>query len=320
MVGEGWHAEYGGTHAEPAALAAAGERARGGTLVVTLEPCAHHGKTPPCAEAIVRAGVRRVVAAVGDPHPLASGGAAQLRAAGVEVELGLLAERATAQNAAFLHSLRVPSRPFAALKLATSLDLRIADATGRSRWVSGAEAREYVHWLRAGFDAVAVGLGTACADDPALTARGTPEPRVPLRRVVFDRDLELPHTLRLVTQDPGSTTVIAGPGAPAHRAAALAALGLRVARAPDPAAAFALLRAGGIASLLVEGGGRVAGELLAAGLIDRFYWIQAPVWLGDAAVPGVRGLPSPLLSDAERWRVVERRALGADTLLVVDRH
>ena len=319
IAGEGWHGEYGGTHAEPLALAAAGDRARGGTLVVTLEPCAHQGKTPPCVDAILSAGVRRVVVALSDPNPLAAGGAVRLRSAGIEVEVGLLADEAAAQNAAFLHVLKDPSRPFVALKLATSVDFRIADRDGRSRWVSGPAARAYVHWLRAGFDAVGVGVGTARADDPALTARGDPPPRLPLRRVVFDRALELPTTLRLVTDQPAATTVIGAPDAPDQRALALEARGVHVLRAPDAAAALAGLRAAGIGSLLVEGGGRVAGELLDAGLVDRFYGITAPVWLGDAAVPAVRGLGSAPLADARRWRVVERRALGPDTLLVLDR-
>ena len=152
-VGEGWHAEYGEQHAEPIALAAAGPRARGATLVVTLEPCAHQGKQPPCVDAILRAGIRRVVAALPDANPVAAGGAAALRAAGVSVELGLERSAAEAQNAAFLHGLGNPERPFVALKLATSLDGRIADLEGRSRWISGSDARGYVHWLRAGFDA-----------------------------------------------------------------------------------------------------------------------------------------------------------------------
>ncbi|MBA3259654.1 MAG: bifunctional diaminohydroxyphosphoribosylaminopyrimidine deaminase/5-amino-6-(5-phosphoribosylamino)uracil reductase RibD, partial [Gemmatimonadales bacterium] len=146
LVGEGWHPEYGDRHAEPLALDQAGERASGATLVVTLEPCAHRGKQPPCTEAIVRAGVRRVVAALADPNPAAAGGADRLRAAGIEVEIGLLGHIAAAQNAPFLHGFREQSRPFIALKLATTLDGRIADAAGRSRWISGREAQEYVHW------------------------------------------------------------------------------------------------------------------------------------------------------------------------------
>lgn len=261
-----------------------------------------------------------MVIALEDPNPVAAGGAAKLRAAGVEVEIGLLAAAAAAQNAAFLHAIRVQSRPFAALKLATSIDFRIADASGRSRWISGQQARDYVHWLRAGFDAVAVGLGTARADDPALTARGTPEPRQPLRRVVFDRDLELPHTLRLVTLQPESTIAVAAPSADPARARALESRGLQVVHAADPPEALRRLRELGVLSLLVEGGGGLAGALLAAGLIDRFHWVQSPVWLGDAGVPAVRGLPAPALADAERWQVVERRGLGADTLLVLSRH
>jgi diaminohydroxyphosphoribosylaminopyrimidine deaminase/5-amino-6-(5-phosphoribosylamino)uracil reductase len=319
LVGEGWHAEYGAEHAEPAALRAAGDRALGATLVVTLEPCAHSGKTPPCTDAIVAAGIRRVVIALQDPNPVAAGGIDLLRKAGVEVATGVAADEAAAQNAAFLHHIRGEARPFVALKLATSLDFRIADAGRISRWVSGPKAREYVHWLRAGFDAVAVGLGTAKADDPLLTPRATPEPRLPVRRVVFDRQLALPHTLRLVRDQPVSSIVLGEASASDDRARALEARGVRVIRAADAAAQLRMLRAENIGSLLVEGGGQVAGRLLADGLVDRFYWIQAPLWLGDAGVPAVRGLPSGPLADARRWRVVERRSLDDDTLLVVDR-
>jgi diaminohydroxyphosphoribosylaminopyrimidine deaminase/5-amino-6-(5-phosphoribosylamino)uracil reductase len=319
IAGEGWHAEFGGPHAEPAALAAAGPRAAGSTLVVTLEPCAHQGKTPPCTEAIIGAGVRRVVVALPDPNPTAAGGADRLRAAGIDVATGLLMDQAAAQNAPFLHVVRNPSRPFVALKLATSIDFKIADDKGRSRWVSGEPAREFVHWLRAGFDAVAVGLGTARSDDPALTARGTPAPRLPLRRIVFDRHLEVPPELRLVTRDPAATIIVGGSGAPEDRVRALTSLGLQVFRAADHRAALEQLRRDGVGAMLVEGGARLAGALLAAGLVDRFYWIQAPVWLGDAAVPAARGVPPATLADAERWHAVERRPLGDDTLLVLDR-
>jgi diaminohydroxyphosphoribosylaminopyrimidine deaminase / 5-amino-6-(5-phosphoribosylamino)uracil reductase len=312
-VGEGWHAEFGERHAETAALAAAGARARGATLVCTLEPCAHQGRQPPCTEAIIEAGVRRVVAAAIDPNPVAAGGASRLREAGVEVELGLLASEAEAQIAAFLHRQRDPARPYVALKLATTVDGRIADANGHSRWLSSEPAREFVHWLRAGFDAIGVGGVTARTDDPSLTVRGPLQPRVAPRRVVFAADGDVPSTLRLVRSARETPTVaVIGPSAPAPA-------GVTVLRAASLVEALAGLRGAGIGSLLVEGGGRLAGALLSAGLVDRYYWIQTPLWLGMAAVPAVAGLSTTPLADARRWRVAERRALGDDTLLVLDR-
>ena len=319
-VGEGWHAEYGAQHAEPIALAAAGARARGATLVVTLEPCAHQGQQPPCVDAILRAGIRRVVAALPDPNPVAAGGAARLREAGIPVELGPERDAAEAQNAAFLHSLSNPERPFVALKLATSLDGRIADFEGRSRWISGSEARGYVHWLRAGFDAIGVGGRTARADDPSLTVRGAVTPRVPPGRVIFDAAADLPGSLGLVrSASEVPTFVVASRQAPAARLTALERAGVRVVAAPSLGEGLAALRAAGISSLLVEGGGRLAGTLIGKGLCDRFYWIQSPVWLGDRGVPAMAELPSEPIARAERWRTVERRALGQDTLLVLDR-
>src|SRR3989441_6837447 len=186
-VAEGWHAEFGGPHAELNALHAAGEKARGARLVVTLEPCAHQGKTPPCTDAIRAAGVRRVVAAVRDPDAEARGGVEVLKRAGIETQIGLLADEAAAQNAPFLFTRLQTDRPFVALKLATSIDGRIADAGGRSQWISGPEARDHVHWLRAGFDAIAVGGTTALTDNPQLPARGGLTPRKTPGRIVFDR-------------------------------------------------------------------------------------------------------------------------------------
>jgi diaminohydroxyphosphoribosylaminopyrimidine deaminase/5-amino-6-(5-phosphoribosylamino)uracil reductase len=320
VAGEGWHAEFGERHAEPVALEAAGGRARGATLVVTLEPCAHRGKQPPCVEAILRAGVRRVVAAFPDPNPVAAGGVELLRQAGVPVELGLERPAAEAQNAIFVHNHRHPDRPFVALKLATSLDARIADAEGRSRWISGPEARAFVHWLRAGFDAIAVGGRTAREDDPNLTVRGAVTPRVQPARVVFDPHAHLPPSLGLVrTASELPTSVVARPDAPADNVTALQRAGVRVLAADDLEAGLRALRAGGIGSVLVEGGGRLAGALLDRGLCDRFYWIQSPLWLGDRGVPAIAGLASAPIARAERWRTVERRALGEDTLLVLDR-
>jgi diaminohydroxyphosphoribosylaminopyrimidine deaminase/5-amino-6-(5-phosphoribosylamino)uracil reductase len=319
IVGEGWHAEFGAPHAEPVALAAAAERARGATLVVTLEPCAHQGKQPPCVEAVVRAGVRRVVVATADPNPVARGGAERLRAEGVEVEIGLLGTEAADQNAIFVRGLAEPSRPFVALKLATSLDGRIADAWGSSRWISGAAAREHVHWLRAGHDAIAVGGATAAADDPSLTVRGALVPRVAPARVVFAGSrLPAVDSALVRTARDLRTWVVAGRSASSAALAELAAAGVRTLRADSLSAALGLLREEGMRSVLVEGGGRLAAGLLQEDLVDRFYWIQSPVWLGDGPA-AVAGLGGRRLGDADRWRIVERRALEADTLLVADR-
>jgi diaminohydroxyphosphoribosylaminopyrimidine deaminase/5-amino-6-(5-phosphoribosylamino)uracil reductase len=320
LVGEGWHPEYGDRHAEAVALAEAGERARGATLVVTLEPCSHQGKQPPCTDAILRSGVARVVAAMRDPNPLAAGGAERLREAGVDVEFGPLEDLAAVQNAIFIHGVRDQTRPFLALKLATTLDGRIADRSGQSRWISGEAARDYVQWLRAGFDAIAVGGRTARLDDPALTVRGPVRPRTAPRRVVFDRAADLGPNLTLVrTAADTPTMAVVDPGADQSRVARLQAAGVTVIQAGSLSQALGLLRAQGVASLLVEGGGQLAGSLLAAGLVDRYYWIQAPLWLGEGGVPALSGLPVRSLDQADRWRVVERRALGDDTLLILDR-
>lgn len=323
VAGEGWHAEYGGRHAEPAALEQAGAKARGATLVVTLEPCDHTGKQPPCTEAIVRAGLRRVVAAMADPNPEATGGATRLGNLGLEVQVGAAREAAAAQNAIFLHRFRNQSRPFVALKLATSLDGRIADSSGHSQWISGEPARDYVHWLRAGYDAIGIGGRTARLDDPQLTVRGPVIPRVPPRRVIFDAGADLDPGLTLVRTARGAgeatTTLVTGQEVSDGRIGPLAAAGVHVIRVGSLEEGLLLLRGEGVTSLLVEGGGRLAGALLAQGLVDRYYWIQSPLWLGDRGIPATAGLPSDPISQAERWKVVERRPLGDDTLLVLDR-
>jgi diaminohydroxyphosphoribosylaminopyrimidine deaminase/5-amino-6-(5-phosphoribosylamino)uracil reductase len=320
IVGEGWHREYGEPHAEVEALRSAGARARGAELFVTLEPCNHHGKQPPCTEAIIAAGVRRVVGAIADPNPEAAGGADRLRAAGIEVEVGLREAEARAQNAPFFHRWTGPRRPFVALKLATTLDGRIGDHTGRSRWISGDEARDFVHWLRAGYDAIAVGGHTARTDDASLTVRGDLEPRRQPSRVVFDRRGDLPETLALVrTASEIPTILITEAHGLSSRLADLEEAGVVVHRSNSLTEGLEALEASGIGSLLVEGGGRLAGALLAEGLVDRYYWIQSPVWLGDSGILAITGLPGTTLVAAERWNVVERRALGQDTLLVADR-
>jgi diaminohydroxyphosphoribosylaminopyrimidine deaminase/5-amino-6-(5-phosphoribosylamino)uracil reductase len=320
VVGEGWHAQYGEAHAESVALRAAGDRARGATAVVTLEPSAHTGQQPPCVESLIGAGVARVVAAVPDPNPVAMGGADRLRAAGVEVDIGLGADAARVQNAIFLHRFAVPERPFVALKLATTLDGRIADRNGRSRWISGPEARDFVHWLRAGFDAIGVGAHTARLDDSSLRVRGSVEPRRAPTRVLFSRHGEVPLTLSAVRDAGEVPTVVVTSGlGPAGRQAALSEAGVTVRRVASLADGLRALRQLGIDSLLVEGGGRLAGALLSAGLVDRYYWIQSPVWIGHDGISAVEGLPGRALAEAERWSAVERKELGQDTLLVLDR-
>jgi diaminohydroxyphosphoribosylaminopyrimidine deaminase/5-amino-6-(5-phosphoribosylamino)uracil reductase len=320
MLAEGWHGEFGGPHAEAIVLGMARDRARGATLVVTLEPCRHHGKQPPCTEAILAAGIRRVAFGARDPVPESGGGAEDLRAAGLDVVLLPVSTEVEEQNAAFFHRARVPERPWVALKLATSVDGRVADFTGRSRWISGPEARAWVHWLRAGFDAVAVGGRTARADDPSLTVRGPIVPRVPPRRVVFDRRAELDGARQLLhsARDLPVTVVCEDEPSPAS-ADVLARAGVDVLQAADLADGLRGLREQGVGALLVEGGGRLAGRLMARGLVDRFYWVQSPLWLGEDGLAAFGGFPGLLLEQAARWRVVDRKPMGSDTLLVLDR-
>jgi diaminohydroxyphosphoribosylaminopyrimidine deaminase/5-amino-6-(5-phosphoribosylamino)uracil reductase len=319
VLAEGHHGEFGGEHAEAVALRQLGGAARGATLIASLEPCSHQGKQPPCTEAIIRSGIVRVVSAAPDPNPIASGGADRLREAGVAVEVGLLRDEAESQNAAFFHQFKGLRRPFVALKLASSMDARIADRAGSSRWISGPEARDFVHWLRAGFDAIGVGGRTARVDDAWLTVRGDITPRETPRRVVFTRSGELSPTSRLMTSPHDGPVIIAQLGSPSLGAIDHSSRdGVTVVRGPDPETLLEALWKNGISSLLVEGGGELAGVLLTAGLVDRFYWVQSPLFLGDRGIPAFQGLPAPLLGSAERWRVVERRTLGQDTLLIVD--
>ncbi|HEX2202730.1 MAG TPA: bifunctional diaminohydroxyphosphoribosylaminopyrimidine deaminase/5-amino-6-(5-phosphoribosylamino)uracil reductase RibD [Longimicrobium sp.] len=320
VAGEGWHREYGGPHAEVEALRAAGERARGATAYVTLEPCAHHGKTPPCTGALIEAGVRRVVFAASDPNPKARGGAEVLREAGIEAVGGVEEAAARDQNAVFFHahSSEGARRPFVALKLALSLDGRIADREGRSVWITGEEARAEVHRLRAGFDAVAVGLGTALADDPRLTVRGAVEPRVPPARVVFDRALRLPPGGGLArTAGEVPVYALAEDDAPAERRAALEAAGVRVLAGEGLEGGMRVLREAGIRSMFVEGGAALASALLRAGLVDRLYLFYAPVFLGPEALSPFAGLESPPIGEVPRWRRIGTEAFGADTLVTL---
>lgn len=318
IVGEGWHERYGGPHAEVHALAQAGERARGATLYVTLEPCAHFGRTPPCTDAVIAAGIARVVAATRDPNPEAAGGLERLARAGVDTLSGVEEEESRELNAPFFHH-HAADRPWTTLKLALSLDAAIAGPTRAFQWLTGEPARREVHRLRAGCDAVAVGVGTARLDDPELTARDTDAPRVHPARVVLDDRLELPLDRKLVrTAREVPTIVLAtrGIGATsAARADALRAAGVEVLIAEGLSAGMRALRGRGIRSLLVEGGAGVAGALLSQRLVDRLVIFQAPILLGTGALPAFAGV-HPGREGALRWRIVRREEFGADLMTV----
>ena len=318
VIGEGWHAEFGGLHAERVALDAAGSAARGATLYATLEPCVHTGKQPPCVDAIVAAGIARVVVAIADPNPLAGGGVARLRAAGVVVDEGLLATEAARQNFRFLHRFGPSPRPFVAIKLAVSMDGMVADASGASRWVSGPEARTWVHTLRAGFGGVAVGGRTAVQDDVRLTVRGALQPRVPPVRIVFDREGEMTSAHGIFAAVRVAPVVlVVGSRVPTERRTDLERAGAQVVVADDLAIALAALAGIGVDALLVEGGGRLAGALLRERLVDRIYQVQCPVWLGQG-VPAWDRLGDVAIATAPRWQVIERQSLGSDSLIVME--
>jgi diaminohydroxyphosphoribosylaminopyrimidine deaminase/5-amino-6-(5-phosphoribosylamino)uracil reductase len=323
IVGEGWHTEYGRPHAEREALAMAGDAARGATAYVTLEPCSHFGKTPPCTDGLIEAGVRRVVFAASDPNPKAAGGGEVLRAAGIDVTGGVEEQAARDGNAVFfhIHSAEGARRPFVALKLALSLDARIADCDRRSVWITGEQARAETHRLRAGFDAVAVGIGTALADDPRLTARGSVIPRIPPTRVVFDGVLRLPLESKLVrTAHETPVLVVGDERAQTDAMRALIAAGVQVELADHGLErTLETLREAGIRSMFVEGGAEIAGSLLRAGVVDRLYLFYAPVFLGPGALSPFAALESPPIADAPRWRRVAAETFGADTLVTLAR-
>ena len=300
VVGEGWHERAGGPHAEVVALAAAGDAARGGTAVVTLEPCAHTGRTGPCTRALLEAGVARVVHAVDDPSAVAGGGARALREAGVQVEGGVLAEAAERVGEAWLTSVR-RGRPHVTWKLAATLDGRSAAADGTSRWITSAQSRAEVHRLRASVDAVVVGVGTVLADDPALTARdaaGAPTGRQPLR-VVVDSAGRTPPTARVL--DAAAPTWVA----------TAAEVGAGADGRVDLVALLAQLRSRGAVSVLLEGGPTLAGAFLADGLVDRVTAYTAPVLLG-AGPPALAGAGITTITDALRLDVDDVARVGGD--------
>ena len=328
IVGRGWTGRGGAPHAETEALSrarAAGEDPRGATIYVTLEPCAHHGKTPPCANALIESGIARVVGAMEDPDPRVQGrGFARLREAGIGVEIGLLAEEAARLNAGFLTRLR-HSRPLITLKMATGLDGRIAPREGERAKMSGEDSHRWAHRLRSDHDAILVGARTALIDDPDLTSRlAGLEDDSPLR-LVADSRLSLPLTSALVrsAKDGPPLCLLCLPEADRARRAALRDCGVRILDIPpdkkgvmDMRAAAKALAAEGITRLLLEGGGRLAASFLSADLVDRLVWFHGAAITGGDGVSSVAFLEESV--PRSRLRVVSRLAVGEDVMLEAD--
>jgi diaminohydroxyphosphoribosylaminopyrimidine deaminase/5-amino-6-(5-phosphoribosylamino)uracil reductase len=311
LAGDGYHHRKGAEHAEELALAASGDRARGGTLYVNLEPCIHEHRSPSCADAIIAAGVRRVVVATEDPDQRVRGrGLAALRAAGVEVELGAMAGQARRLNEFYFHH-RLTGRPFVTAKFAMSLDGKIATAAGESRWISGEGARRHGHRLRHAHDAILVGVNTVLQDDPELSARQGDDPRQPLR-IVLDSNLRTPSRARVI----GPRSVIASTRAGAVEGAEVVVLPSdssgRVAVEPllDELGRRELL------SVLIEGGAETHGSFFDAGLVDKVYAYVAPIVIGGSRAPGpVAGSGVARLADALRLRDVEITPLDGDVMI-----
>ena len=324
VVGRGWTQPGGRPHAEAMALAQAGHAARGATAYVTLEPCAHHGKTPPCAEALIAAGVTRVVTSLTDPDPRVAGrGHAMLRGAGIAVTQGVLELAARDANAGFLKRI-TQGLPLVTLKMAATLDGRTATASGESRWITASEARRAVHGLRLSHDAVLVGAGTARADDPDLTVRDMGATRQPVR-IVIDAALTHSHDSKLGrTAQFSPVWVLHGPLAHAAARQAWASTGARLMELPAaphiaPRTALQALAAQGITRILCEGGATLAALLVADDLVDRVVLHTAGVLIGAEGAPVLGPLRLNLLSNATRWQRVSLRPLGADVETVWQR-
>ena len=323
IVGEGWHERAGGPHAEVTALESAGPAAGGADLYVTLEPCNHHGKTPPCIDAILRAGIRRVVAGHLDPNPKMRGRSVEiLREAGVEVEV-LDDAGFQHQNEQFAHSMRA-GRPFVHVKLAATLDGRIAEGGEKRAWITGEPARRRVHELRAEAGAVLVGAGTARADDPLLTVRNLPQEPPPLTRIVLDPRLTLdPNGQLACTAREVPVVVFAKENADEGRAEKLRALGVEVVAAHATDGELDLrfvledLDGRGIRGVLVEGGGETAGRFVAANLADKLTLFYAPTLLGAGGVPLMGSLAFGGIDEGPRFRIRSLENFGKDVALTL---
>jgi len=325
IVGEGFHERAGGPHAEIVALDAAGAGARGATLYVTLEPCNHVGRTPPCVPAIFAAGITRVVAAAADPNPfVAGGGTTALRERGIAVVMGVLAADAAIQNRAFFTAMR-ERRPHVTLKAGMTADGKIADVHGAARWITGEAARAESHRQRSEVDAIVAGITTVLRDDPALTVRlGRPWPREPWR-VVLDSDARTPPGARVIADATAARALIAvGDSAPAARVAALEAAGATVVRFPlrdgrvAIDAVLAALFEREVRAALVEGGGEVHAAFLDAGFVDRVTLFVAPLLLGGRTAPTVVAGAGRELKSAVRLAGMTARPIGEDLLIEAD--
>ena len=323
IVGEGATQPPPGDHAEIGALRQAGESARGAALFVTLEPCSHFGRTPPCADAVIAAGIARVIAAVRDPNPKVSGrGFARLRQAGIAVEIG--EGREEAEDLIAPHAKLVATGlPLITVKFAMSLDGKIATRTGESKWITGEESRRHVHEMRAASDAIMAGIGTVLADNPSLTARGAdnaPLPRQPLR-VIADSAGRIPPDAALLKQ-PGETLIAAASENAASRIRALGADALALPAADgrvDLRALMTALAERGIASVFVEGGGTLLGSLIDAGLADKVAGFIAPIIIGGERAPSpIAGVGAARMSDALRLSNVKIRRFGDDVAILGD--
>jgi diaminohydroxyphosphoribosylaminopyrimidine deaminase / 5-amino-6-(5-phosphoribosylamino)uracil reductase len=323
VISEGWHARAGADHAEVAALKGAGEKARGATMYVTIEPCNHHGRTPPCTDAVLRAGISRVVMGHLDPDPRMRGKSAEiLREAGVEVEV-LEDPALERQNEQFFHYMRT-GRPFVHLKLAATLDGRIAAAGGDSKWVTGEDARLRAHQLRAEAGAVLVGAGTVRADDPLLTARGLAEEPPPIARVVLDPRLTIATDSRLIeSAAEGPVLIFAEKRTLDGRERGLEALGVEVVGAPPAPEGLDLrsvldeLGRRGIRGVLVEGGGETAARFVEAGLADKLTLFYAPKLVGSDGVPMIGALRVTKMAEALKFSVANVETVGKDVAVTL---
>jgi len=329
IVGRGWTQPGGRPHAEPEALKRAGEAARGATLYVTLEPCSHFGKSPPCVDAVIASGISRVVSAIEDPNPEVAGkGHAGLRAAGIAVDVGLCAAEAARDHAGHFHRIR-DKRPHVILKLAVSADEKIASADHRPLAITGDLAKTQVHLLRAHSDAILVGIGTVLADDPLLTCRlPGMEARSPVR-VVLDRSLRIPGDSQLVQSARATPLwVVASETAEAAAAMKLGAADAQVIRVAtddlskpglDLSAVLHALSERGISRLLVEGGARVAASFVAAGLADEIWLLRGPAMVGADGVPALDAMPLAAITQSPTFRVRASETLDRDTLTIYER-